>query len=320
MRIFFLILFGAGIIGATSPEPRHLETVAFDTYRNKLIVYGGATVVNGTLNEFTAVYEWDSFGWKQYDKPGPGGRSGHALVYHKADNVTLLFGGVSEKQQPYTIYYDVWRWNGQDWKQVSSTCPVKEPKAVYDPVHKRVLVYGDASDKTKFMYGNDQQFELWEYSSNAWKKLSTNGPHPDGPYQITYDNKRQALVMLDWEDGKSVVWEWTDTQWVKKPVAGPSPRTRYMLAHHPGEGVTYLHGGFTADRKQIGDFWKWDGKTWTNIETPTSPGLRNSAHLVYDGNRILLYGGSVPQPDAPDKLTLCSQLWQWKDGHWKQLN
>lgn len=319
----FLLLLTAVVgtpFGGNPPTPRHLESVAFDQRRQQLVVYGGAAAVNGALTEFTQVHEWAPSGWRHLDAPGPGGRSGHAMVYDETRQTVLLLGGATEAVNPYVIYFDVWRWNGRDWQKLNATCPVKEPHAAYDPDRRRVLVYGDASDKTQFKYGPDQRFELWTYQSNRWEKLSADGPHLDGPYQIAYDRHRRALVVPDWEDGNPVVWEWKAEAWTKTPTTGPPPRTRYMLAYHPGDRHTYLYGGFTPDRRQLGDFWAWDGTAWTRLNPLPTPAPRNSAHFAFDGRRLLLYGGSVPQPGGPPgSLTLCNELWAWEESVWKQL-
>lgn len=315
-----VVVFGGPTAGA-QPTPRHLENVAFDQRRDRLVVYGGAAAVNGALTEFTQVHEWAPSGWWHVDAPGPGGRSGHAMVYDETQQAVLLIGGATEAVNPYVIYFDVWRWNGRDWQRLDANCPVKEPQAIYDPDHQRVLVYGDASDKTQFKYGADQRFELWAYRANRWEKLAAEGPHPDGPYQAAYDRHRHALVVLDWEGGNPVVWEWKAEAWSKTTATGPPPRSRYMLAHHPTDGRTYLYGGFTPDRQQLGDFWAWDGTAWTRLDALPTPALRNSAHFAFDGNRLLLYGGSVPQPGgAPGSLTVCNELWAWEGGIWKQLD
>ena len=316
-----LLFFLVRLIDSPLPQARHLEEVAFDTHRNTLILYGGAVAEEGKLKEFTQVHEWDGSGWTALDVYGPSGRSGHALVYHESEKVTYLIGGVTEAQNPYVIYFDVWRWNGKDWKQVHTSCPVKEPEAVYDPVNKRMLVYGDAGDKTKFTYGNDQKFELWEYKSNTWKKLSAKGPHTDGPTGIAYDTNRQTLVIPTWKEGKAVVWEWKNNTWQKIACSAncPPTRNRFPLVYYPEEKTTYLFGGFTADRKQLGDFWKWDGKQWAQINTITGPSVRNSTHFAYGQKSLFLYGGSVPLAGSPGKITLCNELWQWTEGKWKQI-
>jgi hypothetical protein len=319
--IFSFLFLIAGLLNSPLPQARHLEEITFDIHRNKLILYGGAVAEEGKLKEFTQVHEWDGAGWKEFNVAGPGGRSGHALIYHEADKVTYLIGGVTEAKSPYIIYLDVWQWNGKDWKLVNSDCPFKIPEAVYDPVNKHILAYGDASDKTKFTYGTDQKFELWEYTSNTWKKLSANGPQTDGPTGIAYDTNRQTLVIPNWEAGKAVIWEWKDNAWKKITCNGncPPARNRFPLVYYPEEKATYLFGGFTEDRKQLGDFWKWDGIQWIKLETATAPSVRNSTHFAYGQKSLLLYGGSVPKPGSPGQITLCSELWQWKAGAWKQI-
>ncbi|WP_128548240.1 hypothetical protein [Larkinella soli] len=324
MRLLFLLLLALDCRSMPSPQPpaRHLENVAFDSRRNRLVLYGGGMVEQGRLTEYTTLYEWSPEGWRAFDAPGPGGRNGAALVYDEARQLSLLIGGVTEKTKPYRIWYDLWGWNGQSWRRMDTLVPVKEPQAVYDPDRRRLLVYGDGSDKNRLTYGPDQRFELWEYSRSRWRKLSDGGPHPDGPYQMTFDRARRTLVMVDWEGDTPVVWEWKAGRWVQKrsPTDGPTSRTRYALIWSPADRVTYLYGGLNTARRQVGDFWTWDGDRWRAVAAETGPGPRNSAHFAAAGDRLLLFGGSVPRPEEPDKLTLSADLWEWRNGAWSLWN
>ncbi len=98
---------------------------------------------------------------------------------------------------------------------MNSTCPVKEPEGIFDPVNKRILVYGDANNKSQVNYNLPAAFELWEYKNNIWKKLSTDGPDITGSRMISFDAEKKRLVVPVFERNKMTVWEWTGNEWVK---------------------------------------------------------------------------------------------------------
>jgi hypothetical protein len=275
-------------------------------------MFGGAAMINNRLTYFQDVYEWDPAGWVEIKADGPGPRNAAPLVYDPIRKLTLLFGGVFENTEGFKIYFDVWGWNGRKWKLINTQCPVKEPTAVYDTHNKRVLVYGEVTNKTSLTYEGPREFELWEFKLDNWKKLSTEGP--DVYSALTFDEDRNALITTALEDDPLTVWEWTPNEWKKITCASDCPveRSRQALAYHPGLKATCMFGGRDSDRVYLDDFWKWDGSRWTQITSGEVPDRRASAHLIYIDNALILYGGSL-------KGRLSNELWSWKDNVWRTL-
>jgi hypothetical protein len=198
---------------------------------------------------------------------------------------------------------------------------VKEPEATFDPVNKRVLVYGDAANKNVINYDLPASFELWEFKNAEWRKLSAGGPNIIGSRMISFDAGRNKLVVPVFKDNKLSVWEWSDGKWAKSDFEKDSPgyRTRFALAYHPVEKVTFLFGGLSADRRQLGDLWKWDGRQWKEIDFTDGPSVRNSSHFVFSKNQLILYGGSVPRAPPATGIELSNEMWGWKNDKWKLL-
>jgi len=307
----------------SQPGPRHLEEVVYDTGRNRLILFGGVELQKEKWIEPSSVHEWDGNNWTLSEAPGPIGRRAGGLVYDASTKETLLFGGVTTgKVQPDSVLLDAWSWDGTNWKNLNTTCPVKEPEAAYDPVNKRILVYGDANNKTIVDYNLPAAFELWAYKNDGWKKLSADGPNIRGSGKISFDVARNKLVVPVFNENKLTVWEWSDAGWTKTECGKDCPgyRNRFAIAYQPVEKATYLFGGLSAARKELGDFWKWDGRQWTKIDFTGGPSMRNSAHFVFGSNELLLYGGTIPKSPPEKGSKLCSELWSWKKGKWVQYN
>lgn len=300
-----------------NPQPRHLEEIVYDENRRRLVLYGGAEMPLGSGLKFPkSIGEWNGKEWKESTQGGPGSRNGHAMVYHSADQVTLLIGGSTETPEETKENLDVWSWNGEAWKRINESCPVKSPEAVYDRILNRVLVYGDAHQISRVRQGGDpRNYQLWEFKSNTWTKLSTEGPQPISAFEIAFDTRRNTLVIPTWDQGKSIVWEWQDSAWseVKCPDNCPEARNRFSLAYHPKESGVFLFGGRNEGNPFLADFWKWDGQIWTKIVALDGPAKRAAATMEYADEELILYGGVT-------EWGLTNEIWNWKNGKWNLMN
>jgi hypothetical protein len=302
------------------PNPRHLEEIAFDLERNKLIVFGGSEMLAQSFTHPSVLFELSNAGWQKVDRPGPVGRRGHALIYHHQSKRTYLFAGVTGTKRD-SLLFDTWLWNGQTWKQLETQTPVKNPEGVYESQNNSILIYGDASDKSREMYGTDQIFQLWQFIDGKWKMLSDSGPRPDGPYEIAFDSKRKALVIPTWGNGKLTVWEWVGNKWNQFPCSNDCPpaRNRFALAYSSSNAFTYLFGGRDASNKDkfLGDFWSWNGTEWARIQSENLPPPRAGLTLEDSPAGIVLYGG-IRLNDG--KTIMTNELWRWSDGSWATVS
>jgi hypothetical protein len=113
MRWFLIVVFIYLVISAvqSQPGPRHLEDVAYDTKRQRLILFGGIELQKEHWIEPSSVHEWDGRKWTVSQAAGPTGRRACALVYNESTQETFLFGGVSTgKIQPDSVLLDAWKW------------------------------------------------------------------------------------------------------------------------------------------------------------------------------------------------------------------
>ncbi|MGZ8542018.1 MAG: Kelch repeat-containing protein [Chitinophagaceae bacterium] len=318
----FLCLFFP-LTAFSQPNPRHLEEVTYDLSGNKLLVFGGIEIIQGGWIEPVMVYEWNGKNWHSNEVKGPVGRRGHVWVYDESRKETLLIGGVTTGHiVKDSLLFDVWAWDGSKWKLINSTCPVKEPEGIFDRVNKSILVYGEANHKNQANQNLPAAFELWELKNNTWKKLSTDGPDITGSRMLAFDAGRKRLVVPVFEQNGMTVWEWAGKEWIKAVFEKEAPayRSKFSIGYDPVDKVTVLFGGLSADRVQLGDFWKWDGKKWKRIETKHNPVARNSAHFASGTDQLILFGGSIPR-NAPEKgLELSNELWLWKNKEWILIN
>lgn len=306
LSVFYLICRSS----TSQPPARHLERAAFDEVRNKLIIYGGAAVVDNRLTYFTNVHEWDTNGWTELTANGPGARNAAPLIFDPVSRTTLLFGGVFENEKSFKIHFDVWSWNGKEWRLINSQCPVKEPNVACDRRNKRILVYGEVTNKLSLTGENPREFELWEFKDNRWRKLSSEGP--DEYSTMVFDDERNTLIIPLMEE-EVAIWEWSDNEWKKIICSGdcPEKRTRQAMVYHPAHKATYMFGGRDSSGEFLGDFWKWDGVHWSRVVSIEGPESRGSAQLTYAHDVLLLYGGSL-------KGRLSNELWSWNGDSWNK--
>jgi hypothetical protein len=324
MNIKLILLWLIPSVGITTEQcraqanPRHLEEIAFDFHRNKLMVFGGSEIQSKGFTNPSGLFELGDAGWQQDNSNGPVGRRGHALVYHDRDRLTYLLAGVTGTQKD-SLLFDVWSWNGVAWKKLETQTPVKNPEGVYDSEGNSILIYGDASDKSRETYGDEQIFQLWQFKEGQWKMLSDSGPRPDGPFEMSFDSKRAALIIPTWKDGKLIVWEWAASKWNRIDCASdcPAPRNRFAMAFSSSEGLSYLFGGRDALNKErfFGDFWSWNGSQWKSVESDTLPPARAGLTMEDSSRGVILYGG-ITLKDGKTRMT--SELWQWRGGSWSR--
>lgn len=300
------------------PKPRHLEEISFDFQRDKLIVFGGSEIHVDGFTDPTGVFELGSEGWVQINANGPVGRRGHAMIYHKRDKLTYLFAGVTVTIKD-SLLFDTWSWDGVAWQQLDIQCPVKNPAGVFDSRNNSILIYGDASDKQREAYGDEQVFQLWQFKDHNWNLISDSGPRPEGPYEMSFDVKRATVVIPVWNNGKLVVWEWAGNTWRQISCTSECPpaRNRFGLTYSSSEGLTYLFGGRDPlDRnKFLADFWSWDGSRWKRVRSGDVPSARAGLCLEDSSSGIILYGGVVFN-DGKSEVT--NELWRWDGESWSK--
>jgi hypothetical protein len=309
------VLFFAGnsSLAQTAIPARHLEKITYDTKNNDLLVFGGAEYNSGKVTFPSNVSIWNGSTWKIIEAQGPGTRAGHSLIYHEGEKVTYVLSGLRNEAGKEHVMLDVWKWDGSNWTQAANDAPMKTSDGVYDSHDKRLLMFGDVHDKTKAWDGGDpQKFELWEFKGGKWKLLSSDGPQPEGNYEVAYDKQRRALVIPVWESGKSFIWEWKNEKWNKIEAKGgfPEARNRFALAYDGATNAVYMFGGRSDQTEFFSDFWKWDGSHWEKLLDTDVPG-RAAATMEAGFGGLILYGGVTAK--GP-----CNEIWIWKNNKWNK--
>ncbi|MBI4712504.1 MAG: hypothetical protein HY762_04270 [Planctomycetes bacterium] len=128
---------------ANSPPPRNHFAMAYDSARQKIVIFGGI-VGQDPAGGGDDTWEWDGTNWIGISLiNSPISRSNHAMAYDSFRQKTVLYGGVpADVFYPYAL---VWEYDGTNWTSIiSSTRPGGRQfgaSMVYDSVRKRVIMW-----------------------------------------------------------------------------------------------------------------------------------------------------------------------------------
>ncbi len=301
---------------AEVPVPQLGSAMAYDTVRQRILMFGGVGNTNTDRKLVGGFYEWNGTNWGSIPTTiGPAQRYYAAMAYDSARRKLVLFGGrIGEVEQPVG---DLWEWDGTSWELLT---PAVSPSArthatmVYDSARKKTVLFGGyADDGTSARPSND----TWEWDGVTWTKIAPGAMNP-GPrhnHVMAYDPKRAVVVMAGgydevtgtyWRD----TWEYNGT-WTKVPAPkGTAPAdldSQSTLAYDPGQSRLIAFGGIQPATNTVSTrTWKYDALGWTDLGDAT-PGGRFGAGAATDlrTGSIVLFGG------MNSSLSFVDTTWRW---------
>jgi hypothetical protein len=196
---------------ASSPGLGNNATLAYDVDRKVIVLFGGHINDSTPSNSYVdQTWEWSSFAGFTKKTPGlsPSGRRGHVMVYDEARKRTIVYGGRGVNG----VLGDLWEWDGATWTQRTpalSPPPRFAPCAAYDAARKVMVVFGGRVD----MDGTKSNAETWEWDGDAWKAGPT-GPSARRACAMTFDSKRNAVVMYGGAPRRTTVSESLGDTWI----------------------------------------------------------------------------------------------------------
>jgi hypothetical protein len=97
-----------------SPGPRSAARMAYDSQRQRCVLFGGYDQINST--RLSDTWEWDGADWTRVATPtSPPGRDAHGMAYDAGRARTVIFGGFGGGMRN-----DTWEYDGNDWSQIST--------------------------------------------------------------------------------------------------------------------------------------------------------------------------------------------------------
>jgi hypothetical protein len=290
-----------GLVTAQAPAGRFGHALAYDSARQRAVLFGGLDATQIPRND---TWLWDGIDWAQAIALNPPpARAGHATAYDRARQRVVLFGGVSASG---ALLSDTWEWDGAAWRRA---LPAASPPARTD----HVLAYDSSAQRILLFGGSDAAGALladtWIWNGSTWTQVAAGaGPSARASAGIASDLGRRRVVLHGGADaqGRALAdtWEWNGSAWqLATPLRAPR-RAGHALAYDQARQRVLLFGGHPGSAET----WQWDGSTWTQDFPLGQPTDRDGAALAFDerAQSVLLFGGFGMQSEP-----YLADTWSW---------
>jgi hypothetical protein len=214
---------GWELADATLPEGLYGTAVAYDSKRQRLLLFAGNNGVDEPNNMLLAMNA-DSDAWVPVDNVSPPApRLFHTLVYDSARDVLVLFGGTVLTTVPdgdggtkpkFLQMDDTWEYRAEpspgSWTRVGTAGDTPPPRfahaMTFDPRRARVVLFGGSDPgKNQDAPISNHLDDTWEFDGDCWQPIATD-VHPDNRYRIamTYDPSSRSAVLAGGRSGAAV--------------------------------------------------------------------------------------------------------------------
>jgi len=271
----------------------------------------GAVPVGAVTRSATAKLNWTAVASSQKPPPTAAG----TMAYDPVLGTDILFGGT-----PGTTG-DTWAWNGTTWSIVATTGPAarQSMEMVYDAFTESIVLFGGISSTGT---GLD---DTWTFNGTWTKENPTTSPPYLAYYSMAYDAANNTVVLAGGQGagGNESTWVWNGGNWnkiVSTPFTAPNNLVGATMSYDPALGANILFGGFLngSHAHFATGTWEWNGSTWSELTTATTPPLRQNAVSFYDtkAGGVVVFGGYEPSLPAP---SLGNDTWVFNGTDWSQL-
>lgn len=229
---------------ANGPSPRVRGAVAYDSTRQKLVLFGGWSSSAATGGALADTWELDATGWRDVTADAgvaPSARGTH-LAFDSVRGVTVLFSG-SANYNGTNLQPDTWEYNGTWTRRQGTNNPQNRVAAAmaYDPVAQRVWLAGG------FNGGALSAVAL--YDGSRWNN-SNDGDGLTARYDApgVFDPFSNRFVILGGRNGANAfadVVTFTTTAIGSLPPL-PAPRHSHGAAFDTFRNVLVVFGGDAA--------------------------------------------------------------------------
>jgi len=282
-----------------SPSDRSAHAMVYDSWSDKMILFGGDDNLPGYSDE-TWMYSYSDNLWVRLSPSStPSGRQLHSMAYDSESDRVILFGGATVPNT-WTVSDETWAYDAKNNLWTNMTTGLK-PSArcmhsmAYDSQSDRVILFGG--------YGMGSNAETWAYdfNSNTWTDMNPS-PHPSARNSqgTAYDSASDRVILFGGSTSGGVpsdetwAYDFNSNSWtIMNPSAKPSARERHAMAYDSQSDRVVLFGGWQGTTND--ETWGYDfnSDTWTSMDPNTKPTARYSTAMVYDSksDRVIIFGG-----------------------------
>jgi hypothetical protein len=200
----------------TGPSARAEAATAYDSSRQRIVLFGGYAQTGSGRTRYGDTWEWDGMRWSLMATTGPAPRNGAALAYDDKSGVIVLSGG-----PPALVGADAWEWDGRSWRRRTDSPPARfNPSLVYHGRLQALLRFGGWT-------GTARTADTWLGVDGHWQQLQVPGPPARNHAAMAYDAERGRAVLFGGHDGERVfgdTWEFGANRWIETRSAVPQRR------------------------------------------------------------------------------------------------
>lgn len=208
-----------------SPSPRAEAAIAYDATRDRILLFGGYTIVGDDYVKLADTWEFYDNDWHKTEEAGPSARNGAALSYYPILGQLVLFGGSTIDKQYGSGTGDTWTWNGEQWDKLQLNQPANifNTAMAYDETKRQLIRFGGWN-------GRERTNETWAFNGDQWSQLRlTRLPEARNHSQLIYDKTNQQLILFGGHNGDFVfgdLWVFHENQWEQIIHTAPKKRMR----------------------------------------------------------------------------------------------
>ncbi len=214
-----------------APSPRAEAAMAYDSERNKIVLFGGYQFTDDGLNyiKLNETWEFDGTDWKKIFVTGPSPRNGAAMIFDPQQKVCILFGGSIPRNASDSSIFNgtTWKWDGKSWTPIKTDAQnIFNSAMAYDPDKKMIIRFGGWD-------GKQRVYITWQFEENDWKEIKFNSnPLARNHAVMIYDSNKKRVLLFGGHDGENIfgdMWEYKYKDW--RPVQSTAPVKRVENYH-----------------------------------------------------------------------------------------
>ena len=300
----------------STPEARVSHSMAYDSLRGQVILFGGRSSSNIALND---TWAWDGTNWTNITPNNNiiPARYDHVMTFDSNKGQIFLFGGFGNNSGTARLN-DSWTWDGANWINVTPNTnnpPGLNGHALTFDIERGVAVmFGGASD-----VGTNNRTWIWDGTS--WSDVTPAGDNPPirNDHALAYDGQRRQVVLFGGHGLSRKLndtWAWDGVAWTRLlPEVNPPARNNHVIVYDSQRQQIVLFGGTLNDGSSSNNTWVWSNSNWTEVISEIgNPASRHSYSMAFDNlsGQIIMFGGVGNAAVLSDTQT-------WDGSSWKNI-
>lgn len=295
----------------SGPAARFSHGMAFDTVRQRVVVFGG----QGVGRWFADTFELAGTVWISAAAGGdvPSSRGQFGYAFDTARGRAVLFGGAGDSA------------SGDTYEQVSGpTSGTPLALSVSPTVLTTAGVTAALEASVADTFGPAVRFQWTRTAEGAGSGTLVSPDRATPTFTPASGGDVSFAVTASYQDGPAAVAGLTlfssastrfPRQWIDRGSSGPGVRSYAAMAYDALRQRVVLFGGLDVNSNPVAETWEWDGTVWRKRLPAASPGPRFYHSMSYDAGRgrVVLFGGQLGG-------SYLDETWEWDGTNWSAFS